>query len=36
VGGELLGMEVFLILKKRGKGSRQAGRPEPDSTLPTG
>jgi hypothetical protein len=32
VGGELLGTEVYLILKKRGKGSRQAGRPEPDST----
>jgi PPOX class probable F420-dependent enzyme len=36
VGGELLGTEVYLILKKRAKASRQAGRSEPRSTPPTG
>jgi hypothetical protein len=33
VGGELLGTEVYLVLKKRDRDSRRAG---PRSTPPTG
>jgi PPOX class probable F420-dependent enzyme len=36
VRGELLGTEVYLVLKKRGKGARLAASPEPGSTPPTG
>jgi hypothetical protein len=35
-GGELLGTEIYLILKKRGKPSPPAGRPEPGSAPSPG